>query len=136
MERLRDERQKALARGTAFQLEQRIRRKDGRYRWFLVHYKPLRDEQGNILCWYATGTDIEECKQTEEQVRNENLALREEIDHSSMFEEIVGSSQALRKVLAQVAKVAPVDSTVLILGETGTGKELIIYVCRMPAFRR
>jgi formate hydrogenlyase transcriptional activator len=51
--------------------------------------------------------------------------LREEIDHSSMFEEIVGSSEALRRVLAQVAKVAPVDSTVLISGETGTGKELI-----------
>jgi formate hydrogenlyase transcriptional activator len=58
-------------------------------------------------------------------MRNENLALREEIDDSSMFEEIVGSSDILRKVLAQVAKVAPVDSTVLILGETGTGKELI-----------
>ena len=53
------------------------------------------------------------------------MALREEIDCSSMFDEIVGSSQALRKVLAQAAKVAPVDSTVLILGETGTGKELI-----------
>jgi formate hydrogenlyase transcriptional activator len=51
--------------------------------------------------------------------------MREEIDHSSMFEEIVGSSSALRKVLAQVAKVAPTDSTVLISGETGTGKELI-----------
>jgi formate hydrogenlyase transcriptional activator len=51
--------------------------------------------------------------------------LREEIDHSSMFEEIVGSSQALRKVLGQAARVAPMDSTVLILGETGTGKELI-----------
>ena len=50
------------------------------------------------------------------------MALREEIDRSSMFEEIVGSSQALRKVLAQAAKVAPMDSTVLILGETGTGK--------------
>src|SRR5207245_7586717 len=56
---------------------------------------------------------------------SEKLALREEIDHSSMFEEIVGSSQALRRVLSQVAKVAPADSTVLILGETGTGKELI-----------
>src|SRR5207244_6784997 len=49
----------------------------------------------------------------------------EEIDHSSMFEEIVGSSEVLRRVLAQVAKVAPSDSTVLISGETGTGKELI-----------
>src|SRR5207244_5635340 len=71
------------------------------------------------------GTDIEDRKQVEERVRKENLALREDIDHSAMFEEIVGSSPALRKVLAQVAKVAPVDSTVLILGETGTGKELI-----------
>jgi len=51
--------------------------------------------------------------------------LREEIDRSSMFEEIVGSSEPLRRVLSQVAKVAPTDSTVLILGETGTGKELI-----------
>jgi len=51
--------------------------------------------------------------------------LREEIDRSSMFEEIVGSSEALRRVLAQVAKVAPTESTVLISGETGTGKELI-----------
>lgn len=58
-------------------------------------------------------------------MRSENLALREEIDHASMFEEIVGSSEALRTVLGQVAKVAPTDSTVLILGETGTGKELI-----------
>jgi formate hydrogenlyase transcriptional activator len=106
-------------------LELRARRRDGQYRWFLVRYNPLRDEQGRILRWYATGTDIEDRKQAEERVRNENLALREEIDHSSMFEEIVGSSEALRKVLAQVAKVAPVDATVLILGETGTGKELI-----------
>jgi len=58
-------------------------------------------------------------------VRNENLALREDIDRASMFEEIVGSSGSLRQVLAQVAKVAPTDSTVLLLGETGTGKELI-----------
>jgi len=51
--------------------------------------------------------------------------LREEIERSSMCEEIVGSSEALRRVLAQVSKVAPTDSTVLISGETGTGKELI-----------
>jgi formate hydrogenlyase transcriptional activator len=55
----------------------------------------------------------------------ENLALREEIDVTRMFEEIVGSSPALQVVLSQVAKVAPTDSTVLITGETGTGKELI-----------
>jgi len=60
-----------------------------------------------------------------DQLHEENLALKEEIDHALMFEDIVGSSEALRKVLHQVAKVAPSDSTVLILGETGTGKELI-----------
>jgi formate hydrogenlyase transcriptional activator len=57
------------------------------------------------------------------KVDNESLALREEIDHSSMFEEIIGSSEALRKVLAQIARVAETESTVLIQGETGTGKE-------------
>jgi len=123
--RLREERQNALARGEPFQAELRARRKDGQYHWFLIRYNPLRDEDGRIIRWYATGTDIEDRKQAEERVQKENLALREEIDHSSMFEEIVGSSEALRNVLEQVAKVAPVDSTVLILGETGTGKELI-----------
>ena len=125
VERLHDERQEALARGIPFANEQRARRHDGQYRWRLIQYNPLRDEQGQILRWYATGTDIDDRKQAEERVRNENLALREDIDKASMFEEIVGSSEALRKVLVQVAKVAPTDSTVLILGETGTGKELI-----------
>ena len=125
VERLRDERQNALSRGTSFENEQRARRSDGQYRWFLIRYNPLRDEKGHIIRWYATGTDIEDRKQGEERVRSENLALREEIDRSSMFEEIVGSSEALRRVLTEVAKVAPTDSTVLILGETGTGKELI-----------
>jgi transcriptional regulator with GAF, ATPase, and Fis domain len=60
-----------------------------------------------------------------DQLYKENLALREEIDVTRMFEEIVGSSPALQSVLAKVAKVAPTDSTVLIMGETGTGKELI-----------
>jgi formate hydrogenlyase transcriptional activator len=125
VERVHDERQEALTRGLPFANEQRARRHDGQYRWFLIQYNPLRDEQGQILRWYATGTDIDNRKRAEERVRKENLALREELDHASMFEEILGSSPALRKVLAHVAKVVPMDSTVLILGETGTGKELI-----------
>src|SRR6266581_2690795 len=122
--RLREERGGALARGVPFELEQRARRHDGQYRWFLVQYNPVRDEQGRTVRWYATGTDIDDRKRTEERTRNENLALREDIDRASMFEEIIGSSLALQRVLAQVAKVATTDSTVLILGETGTGKEL------------
>jgi transcriptional regulator with GAF, ATPase, and Fis domain len=66
-----------------------------------------------------------EISKLKDQLYNENLALREEIDQASMFEEIVGSSPALQRVLSNVAKVAPTDSTVLITGETGTGKELI-----------
>jgi len=123
--RLQEERRHALALGEPFENEQRARRRDGQYRWFLVRYNPLRDEQGRVLHWYATGMDIEDRKKDELRVRSENLALREDIDSSSMFEEIVGSSPALRRVLADVARVAPVESTVLISGETGTGKELI-----------
>jgi formate hydrogenlyase transcriptional activator len=125
IERLRDERKAALARGFPFEIEQRARRKDGQYRWFLIRYNPFRDQQGRLMRWYATGTDIDDRVKAEERTRNENLALREQIDRDSMFEDIVGSSEALSKVLRQVAKVAPSDSTVLILGETGTGKELI-----------
>jgi formate hydrogenlyase transcriptional activator len=125
LERVREERQVALSRGLPFEIEQRARRKDGQYRWFLIRYHPFRDEQGRLVRWYATGIDIDDRKRMEDRVRNENMALREDIVRSSMFEEIVGSSASLRRVLAQVEKVAPTVSTVLILGETGTGKELI-----------
>jgi len=119
------QRMDAFRLGAPFELEQRIRRKDGLYRWFLVRYNPLRDERGELIRWYGTGTDIEDRKHAEDRALNENLALREEIDRSSMFEEIVGSSTPLRKVLAQIARVAQTESTVLIQGETGTGKELV-----------
>jgi PAS domain S-box-containing protein len=68
---------------------------------------------------------FEEIKSLKDRLQNENVALREEIDRASMFEEIVGISPALRAVLSRVSKVAPTESTVLITGETGTGKELI-----------
>ena len=123
--RLYDERRKALLGVAPFKYEQRIRRRDGQYRWFLVQFNPLLDDQGRVIRWYATGTDIDDRVRADERTRNENLALREQIERDSMFEDIVGSSPALRRVLSQVSKVAPSDSTVLILGETGTGKELI-----------
>jgi formate hydrogenlyase transcriptional activator len=125
LERVREQRQAALARGLPFEIEQRALRKDGQYRWYLIRYNPFRDEQGRLVSWYATGTDIDDRKRAEDRTRNENVALREEIVRSSMFEEIVGSSDALRTVLNQIAKVAPSDSTVLIQGETGVGKELV-----------
>jgi formate hydrogenlyase transcriptional activator len=125
LERSREERQAALARGLPFEIEQRARRNDGQYRWFLIRYNPFCDEEGRLVRWYATGTDIDDRKRIEDRTRNENVALREDIVRSSMFEEIVGSSEPLRRVLVQVSKVAPTDCTILVLGETGTGKELI-----------
>jgi formate hydrogenlyase transcriptional activator len=124
-ERLREQRDLAISRGVPFEYERRVRRRDGQYRWFLTQFNPLRDERGEIIRWYATGTDIDDRKQAEERTRQENFALREQIDQVFMFEEIVGSSPALKTVLSNIVKVAPTDSTVLITGETGTGKELI-----------
>src|SRR6185295_6452190 len=125
VKRLHEERSKALSSTLPFENEQRALGKDGKYRWFLIRYNPLLDESAKVMRWYATGTDIDDRKRAEDRMRNETVALREEIERSSMFEEIVGSSDALRRVLAEVSKVAPTDSTVLIQGETGTGKELI-----------
>jgi formate hydrogenlyase transcriptional activator len=125
VDRVQAERRAGLSRRVPFEIEKRSLGKDGQFRWFLFRYKPLLDERGHVAKWFVTATDIEDRKQAEERIRNETLALREEIDRTSMSEEIVGSSRPLRRVLVQVAKVAPTDSTVLIFGETGTGKELI-----------
>ena len=78
-----------------------------------------------VLDFKRTEAAEAEIKALKEQLYRENLALRDEVDRASMFEEIVGASKPLKSVLARIAKVAPTDSTVLITGETGTGKELI-----------
>ncbi len=125
IDRYLTERNKGLAGAAPFEVEVRRRRKDGTYRWFVSRFNPMHDEKGNIVRWYVAQSDIEDAKLAAQRTENENLALREEVDRSSMFEEIVGSSQKLLRVLSDVGRVAPTDSTVLILGETGTGKELI-----------
>src|SRR5216683_1585806 len=137
----------ALATGR-WPKDQEVRGRNGKgeYRWFLVRGRPLRGENGEIVRWYGTIVDIEDRKRAEEALRDremllvrttdelqklkdqlekENLALKDEINEASMFEEIVGSSDALRRVLSMVSKVAPTESTVLVTGETGTGKELV-----------
>jgi PAS domain S-box-containing protein len=100
---------------------------------------PAKDGSGEITEVVGTVMDVteqwkaraelerafEEIKRLKDQLHDENLALREQIDQAFMFEEIVGSSPALQTVLSGIIKVAPTDSTVLITGETGTGKELI-----------
>ena len=80
---------------------------------------------GSVIDVTAMRLAFEEIQALRDQLYKENLALREEIDVAKMFEEIVGSSPALQDVLSRVSKVAPTDSTVLVIGETGTGKELI-----------
>ena len=121
---MRDDHSKFLS-GLAHDVEMRLLGADGKYRWFLMRYSPLRDEQGRVTRWYLAGTDIEDRKQAEQRLHNENIALREEIAKVSMFEEIVGTSPSLQSVLSRLSKVAPTDSSVLITGETGTGKELV-----------
>ena len=116
---------RAVSSGAGFELELRLRKADGSYRWFLARGNPVRDDKGQVKRWYVALTDIDERKRAEQKLRQENVALREEIDKASMFEEIVGTSTSLKAVLSRIGKVAPTDSTVLITGETGTGKELI-----------
>ena len=112
---------------------------DGRIRHFHSIAHPVRGESGEVVEVVGTVLDVteqyeasaalemafEEIKRLKDKLYHENIALREEVDRSSMFEEIVGESPALQAVLGHVVKVAPTDSTVLITGETGTGKELI-----------
>jgi len=116
---------RAVSTGSAYELELRLRNGDGSYRWFLARSNPVRDDQGQIIRWYVACTDIDDRKAVEDRLQQENVALREEVDKASMFEEIVGASPALMAVLSRVCKVAGSDSTVLINGETGTGKELV-----------
>jgi formate hydrogenlyase transcriptional activator len=115
----------ASSSGSACELEVRVRNGEGKFRWILARFNPLRDESGQITRWYTASTDIDDRKRAEEKLQQENAALREEIDQTSMFEEIVGTSPALQAVLSRISKVAPSDSTVLVTGETGTGKELV-----------
>lgn len=115
----------AFSSGTAFELETRLRGADGTHRWFLARGNPLRDDSGAVTRWYVAATDIEERRKAEDRLRQENLALREEVDQAAMFAEIIGESAPMAAVLSRVAKVAGTDSTVLVTGETGTGKELI-----------
>lgn len=122
-----------------FQIEKRYRRKDGTLIWVRNSVSLIPGGERMPPTMLALVEDITERKQSEaamqtalaeiqelkDQLQRENIVLREEIDKTSMFEEIVGSSPPLRIVLAHVSKVAPTDSTVLITGETGTGKELV-----------
>jgi PAS domain S-box-containing protein len=69
VERLQEDRRDALTRGEPFENEQRAKRHDGHYRWFLIRYRPMRDGDGHLVRWYATATDIDDRKQAEDRIR-------------------------------------------------------------------
>jgi PAS domain S-box-containing protein len=123
----------------SFEMEYRLRRHDGEYRWLLDTGAPRFSSHGQFLGYIGSCLDITERKQSEvdlktavgqlnelkNQLEAENIYLQEELQFDHAFGEIVGNSDAIKYVLFKVQQVAPTDSTVLITGETGTGKELV-----------
>jgi formate hydrogenlyase transcriptional activator len=140
---------RTIETGQSYEIEHRLRRDDGTYRWFQGRGRPLKNAEGHTVCWHNLLTDIDERKRAEgalekaydeirrltDRLRDENVVLREQIDDVFNFEEIVGSSPALKGVLASIVQVAPTDSTVLISGETGTGKERIAHAIHNRSHR-
>jgi len=123
--------EKAFTNKSVLDFEHRLLLPDGSVKHVHVVGRPVRHPSGRIELVGAvkdvTAAKLayQEIQTLKEKLYRENLALRDEVDRASMFEEIVGTSAALQAVLDRIAKVAPTDSTVLITGETGTGKELI-----------
>ena len=98
-ERLRDERQKALASGVPFELEVRSRRNDGQYRWFLVRYNPLRDEREKVLRWYASATDIDDRKKAEDRLQL-LLDVTNQVVSNLQLRDLLGAiSASVRRVM-------------------------------------
>jgi len=122
-----------------FDLTYRILLPEGSTKYIRCVGHPVRNVAGDLVEYVGTAIDVTEqrdanaaletafaeIKTLKDRLYEENVLLKEEVDKASMFEEIVGESAALQSVLARVTKVAPTDSTVLVTGETGTGKELI-----------
>jgi PAS domain S-box-containing protein len=137
--RILEVRRKHLAGESVSGWELELRRKDGRPAWIKVWMEPGRAEDGTILAARAFGVDITDrvlAERERARLQEQNLYLQEEIKAEHNFEQIVGRSPALAKVLAEVGRVAPTDATVLITGETGTGKELIARAVHSASKRR
>jgi PAS domain S-box-containing protein len=142
--------QNAIHDATDFESEYRIILEDGTIRHIHALGHPVKNAEGEVVEFVGTHMDVTEQRLSrkaledalveintlKEQLFQENVALRQEIDETSMFDEIVGKSSALQKVLKELETVGPTDSTVLIYGETGTGKELIARAIHNLSSRR
>src|ERR1700734_3838227 len=142
--------QKGIRVACDYEDRYRIIREDGRIRHIHVLAHPVKNGAGHLVEFVGTHMDVTEqylsrkaledalgeIHSLKEQLFHENVALRQEIEETSMFGEIVGKSRALRKVLKELETVGPTDSTVLIYGETGTGKELIARAIHNLSSRR
>lgn len=134
-----EHRQTAHARHEPAEIQFRICAKNGQIRWIEHICQPVYNDQGEYLGARASNRDItkrmqmaEELRRQLDQIKNlqqrikaESIYLREEIKSEHNFENIIGNSDSLKYVLYRVMEVAPTDAPVLIMGETGTGKELI-----------
>jgi len=118
VQRLREERHKGLSGSVPFENEQRALGKDGKYRWFLIRYNPLLDERGSVLRWYATGTDIQDRKQTETLYAAEKRTLEMIADGASL-------KDVLNYLCASIdVQVAPSVTTVFLMD--ADGKHLVL----------
>ena len=126
---------KLVSEGQGYDVKYRIIRPDGELRFVREVGTPVR-ENGVITGFVGACMDVTEQEMMTQELRREKLYLEDEIRTEYNFEEIIGESAALKRILKQVETVAPTDSTVLIQGETGTGKELIARAIHNLSKRR